>query len=340
MQKQVSLSLLSEVYDPEITDLRELVSTITSQKAQIELEQHHLEEDIHLLGWRYEEEARSRSDTEASIMTLKKDINDAHLSKLELDKKAQSLMEEIPFLKKNHQEEVSEMMAQIYDAQVTVDMKDFGKPDITAVLYRGTVFQELSQHWVVCVIQTMQSDAKLLEGEETRFASVAEGHVPASYVYRQSSVYTVPSFTRQKTTTKKVEPQYKFVEEIITETTKEVEMAEIDDTDTEEIMSEEERMEKENPEDEVETTTDIGEAQENGEEVDTVEAEKHKEDEQEVTSSEPGDEEESAVKKGDKDAIENEVASEAVEEIETSQDDVVDAKDTKDKKEAKEESPN
>ncbi|XP_041100038.1 neurofilament medium polypeptide-like, partial [Polyodon spathula] len=93
-----------------------------------------LEEDIHLLRGRYEEEARSRSDTEASIMTVKKDINDAHLSRLELDKKAHSLMEEMLFLKKKHQEEVSEMMAQIGDAQVTVDMKDYGKSDITAAL--------------------------------------------------------------------------------------------------------------------------------------------------------------------------------------------------------------
>ncbi|XP_026880788.2 neurofilament medium polypeptide [Electrophorus electricus] len=62
---------------------------------------------------------------------------------------------------------------------------------------------------------------KLLEGEESRYSTLSDAHISAPYVYRQSPVYTLPCVTRQGAVTRKAEPQYKFVEEIITETTRE-----------------------------------------------------------------------------------------------------------------------
>ncbi|CAL8255999.1 unnamed protein product [Lota lota] len=74
---------------------------------------------------------------------------------------------------------------------------------------------------------------KLLEGEESRLSAISDSqqHLPAPYIYRQSPVYTLPCLGEQRRTQK---PQYKFVEEIITETTREIEMSEFEETGSEE----------------------------------------------------------------------------------------------------------
>ncbi|KAK1154392.1 neurofilament medium polypeptide-like [Acipenser oxyrinchus oxyrinchus] len=133
-QKQVTHSQLGNVYDQELGELRAVLEQVNHEKAQIQLDTEHIEEDIHRLKDRYEEEVRVREDTEATIRAMKKDVDDSALVKVELDKRAQSLQDEIAFLKNNHEEEVGELLAQIQASQVTVERKDYLKTDITSAL--------------------------------------------------------------------------------------------------------------------------------------------------------------------------------------------------------------
>ncbi|MGH0133251.1 UNVERIFIED_CONTAM: hypothetical protein FKN15_059323 [Acipenser sinensis] len=133
-QKQVTHSQLGNVYDQELGELRAVLEQVNHEKAQIQLDTDHIEEDIHRLKDRYEEEVRVREDTEATIRAMKKDVDDSALVKVELDKRAQSLQDEIAFLKNNHEEEVGELLAQIQASQVTVERKDYLKTDITSAL--------------------------------------------------------------------------------------------------------------------------------------------------------------------------------------------------------------
>ncbi|XP_043993285.1 neurofilament light polypeptide-like [Gambusia affinis] len=77
---------------------------------------------------------------------------------------------------------------------------------------------------------------KLLCGEETRLSSisVSDPQIHLPHIYHQSPVYTLPSFSRPGVTQRRAEPKYKFVEEIITETTREIEMSEFEETGSEE----------------------------------------------------------------------------------------------------------
>ncbi|XP_071336544.1 neurofilament medium polypeptide [Trachinotus anak] len=75
---------------------------------------------------------------------------------------------------------------------------------------------------------------KLLCGEEARLSTVSDTHMSLPYIYHQSPVYTLPCLSRPGGPHRRAEPQYKFVEEIITETTREIEMSEFEETGSEE----------------------------------------------------------------------------------------------------------
>ncbi|XP_029377739.1 neurofilament medium polypeptide-like [Echeneis naucrates] len=75
---------------------------------------------------------------------------------------------------------------------------------------------------------------KLLCGEEARLSIVSETSMSLPYIYHQSPVYTLPCLARPGGPHRRAEPQYKFVEEIITETTREIEMSEFEETGSEE----------------------------------------------------------------------------------------------------------
>lgn len=133
-QKQVSRSQLGDLYDQELQELRALLEQIHRDKANIQLDTEHIEEDIQRLRDRFDEEARIREETEAIIRVLKKDASDSELAKSELEKKVQSLQDEVAFIRNNHEEEVSELIAQIQASQVSVERRELQRADITEAL--------------------------------------------------------------------------------------------------------------------------------------------------------------------------------------------------------------
>ncbi|XP_061601067.1 neurofilament medium polypeptide-like [Cololabis saira] len=80
----------------------------------------------------------------------------------------------------------------------------------------------------------IMSYRKLLCGEEARLSTMSDSHISFPHIYHQSPVYTLPCFNRPGGPHRRLEPQYKFVEEIITETTREIEMSEFEETGSEE----------------------------------------------------------------------------------------------------------
>lgn len=67
-------------------------------------------------------------------------------------------------------------------------------------------------------------------------------HVSLPYIYHQSPVYTLPCLSRPGGPPGRAEPRYKFVEEIITETTREIEMSEFEETGSEDTEAEKDQQ--------------------------------------------------------------------------------------------------
>ncbi|XP_038234408.1 peripherin [Dermochelys coriacea] len=117
----------------ELRDLRRQLEQLGQERDRAQVERDNLAEDLAALKQRLEEEIHRREDAENNLVLFRKDVDDATLSRLELERKIESLMDEIEFLKKLHEEELRDMQVSIHSQQVQVEMEPV-KPDLTAAL--------------------------------------------------------------------------------------------------------------------------------------------------------------------------------------------------------------
>ncbi|XP_062284216.1 internexin neuronal intermediate filament protein, alpha b [Scomber scombrus] len=132
-QRQTEPSRLAELYQQEIRELRSQIDELNGEKSQLMIERDNVDDDLQKLRGKYEEEFHAREDAEANLKVFKKDVDDATMVRLDLEKKVESLLDEINFLRKVHEEEVVELTDMIQAAQVSVEM-EVAKPDLTSAL--------------------------------------------------------------------------------------------------------------------------------------------------------------------------------------------------------------
>lgn len=132
-QRQNGPSRIGDLYNQEIRDLRSQIDDLNTEKSQIIIERDNLEDDLQKLRAKFEDEVRAREEAEHVLRSFKKDVDDATLARLDLERKVESLLDEINFLRKVHDEEVSELTNMMHAAQVSVEV-EVSKPDLTSAL--------------------------------------------------------------------------------------------------------------------------------------------------------------------------------------------------------------
>ncbi|XP_063304730.1 low molecular weight neuronal intermediate filament-like [Pelobates fuscus] len=164
-QKQSEPSRLSQVYEQEIRDLRSRLEDQLQDKDQALLDCQHLEGCVRQLQDKLEQEAAKREEAEDAMKNFRKDVDQATLDRLQLEKKVESLMDEVAFLRKVHEEEVAELQASVTQAQISVEMDVVSKPDLTAAL------KEIRMQYEVLSTRNQQSAE---EWYQTKIANVSQ----------------------------------------------------------------------------------------------------------------------------------------------------------------------
>ncbi|MGH0156594.1 UNVERIFIED_CONTAM: hypothetical protein FKN15_033762 [Acipenser sinensis] len=123
----------STLFQQELRELRRQLEQVGEERDRFHVERDNLAEDVALLKQRLEDEAQKRIEAENNLVLFRKDVDDATLSRLELERKIESLMDEIAFLKKMHDEEIQEVQVSVQTQQLQVEV-DSRKPDLTGAL--------------------------------------------------------------------------------------------------------------------------------------------------------------------------------------------------------------
>ncbi|CAM4690775.1 unnamed protein product [Caretta caretta] len=130
---------------------------------------------------KFESELAIRQSVESDINGLRKVLDDTNMSRLQLEGEIESLREELIFMKKNHQDEVDSLQAQIASSGLTVEVdaaqpQDLGKVMAEIRAQYDTLAQknmaDLDQQWNQMITQ---STAEITEN--TKEIEVARGSV-------------------------------------------------------------------------------------------------------------------------------------------------------------------
>ncbi|KAK2500173.1 hypothetical protein MC885_015665 [Smutsia gigantea] len=124
---------LADVYQAELRELRLQLDQLTANSARLEVERDNLAQDLGTLRQRLQDETNLRLEAENNLAAYRQEADEATLARLDLERKVESLEEEIRFLRKVHEEEVRELQEQLARQQVHVEL-DVAKPDLTAAL--------------------------------------------------------------------------------------------------------------------------------------------------------------------------------------------------------------
>lgn len=119
-QRNNEPSRLHELYEQEIRELRARVEELTHEKSQAHLDCVQMNETLERVKEKLDEETRLREEAENTLKGYRKDVDDATLARLELEKKVESLLDEIAFLRKVHEEELQELQASLQATQVHI----------------------------------------------------------------------------------------------------------------------------------------------------------------------------------------------------------------------------
>uniref|UniRef100_A0A8C7S7W6 IF rod domain-containing protein n=1 Tax=Oncorhynchus mykiss TaxID=8022 RepID=A0A8C7S7W6_ONCMY len=133
-QRHGEPSRLRTLYEQEARALRAAVEEARGEQQAALGQRERLGQALSALQARYEEEVVAREDAEGRLLDARRGADQATLARTELEKRVETLLDELAFLKRLHEGEVVELQAQAQlGAQVAVEM-EATTPDLSGAL--------------------------------------------------------------------------------------------------------------------------------------------------------------------------------------------------------------
>ncbi|MEQ2191257.1 hypothetical protein XENOCAPTIV_024943 [Xenoophorus captivus] len=181
-QKHGEPSRVGLLYKQEMRDLRSQLDELNRDKNRILIEKNNVEDELQVILddvsilVKYDEEVIAREEAEQTLRSFRKDVDDAAAVRLDLERRVESLMDEISFLKKVHEEEMEELSNMMEAQQVSVEL-ELAKPDLTSAL------KEIRSQYESIASKNLQSAE---EWYKSKYASLSEQATRSNEAIRTS----------------------------------------------------------------------------------------------------------------------------------------------------------
>jgi len=123
---------IGAMYEDELARLRSQIESLQHEKANLRLQLDNAYQEIEKLNSKLEEEIVTRREIEEDLNNARKDCDDAALSRMDLESRIRALQEEIEFLNRVHNEEVTELHNRLRNTEIRIDTAP--GPDLEALL--------------------------------------------------------------------------------------------------------------------------------------------------------------------------------------------------------------
>uniref|UniRef100_A0A8C5QA84 IF rod domain-containing protein n=1 Tax=Leptobrachium leishanense TaxID=445787 RepID=A0A8C5QA84_9ANUR len=135
LQEQRTASCQIEpLFEAFISNLRRQVESLLCERQRLDSERSSMEQSVEELRRNYEGEVNRRTAAENEFVGLKRDVDAAFMNKAELQAKADSLTDEINFLRTLYDAEIAQLQAQISDTSVVVSMDNSRDLDLDGII--------------------------------------------------------------------------------------------------------------------------------------------------------------------------------------------------------------
>ncbi|XP_032994320.1 keratin, type II cytoskeletal 5-like [Lacerta agilis] len=122
------------MFEGYINNLRRQLDSILNERGRLDSELRNMQDMVEDFKNKYEDEINKRTGAENEFVVLKKDVDGAYMNKIELGSKADSLNDEILFLKNLFELELSNMQQQVSDTSVVLSMDNNRSLDLNSII--------------------------------------------------------------------------------------------------------------------------------------------------------------------------------------------------------------
>ncbi|XP_070694041.1 intermediate filament protein ON3-like isoform X1 [Pempheris klunzingeri] len=127
-------SNIDGMFEAYIANLRRQLDGLGNEKVKLEGELKNMQGLVEDFKRKYEDEINKRASAENEFVLLKKDVDAAYMTKVELEARADALQDEINFLRAVYEAELRELQGQIKDTSVIVEMDNSRNLDMDAIV--------------------------------------------------------------------------------------------------------------------------------------------------------------------------------------------------------------
>ncbi|KAM6154248.1 LOW QUALITY PROTEIN: keratin, type II cytoskeletal 1b-like [Erethizon dorsatum] len=125
---------LQTLFESYVSGLRRKVDFLNAEQMCKISEIRSMEDVVGGCKNKYEEETNKRTNTENDFVVLKKDVGAAYVNKMSLESKADTLLEEVNFLKYLFEMELSQVQTHISDTNVILSMDNNRTLDLDSII--------------------------------------------------------------------------------------------------------------------------------------------------------------------------------------------------------------